>query len=174
MRRASSTGSCRFALDAFLQRLPLDERHDIVEDAVDGTGIEDRENVRVRQLGGDLDFAEEAVGAEGGAHLAAHHLDGDLAAVLEILGQVDDRHAALAEGALDPVAAGEGACGAGRSPGTSVAPVGGRTPASVGVAVPQWRQKSAPSGSGVWQLVHAGAEAGAVIGRGSAWRETFW
>ena len=64
-----------FAVDAFLQRLALDERHDIVEDAVDGAGIEDREDVGVGQLGGDLDFAEEAIGAEGGAHLGAHHLD---------------------------------------------------------------------------------------------------
>ena len=35
-------------------------------------------------------------------------LIGDLAAVLEILGEVDDGHPAFAKGALDPVAPGEG------------------------------------------------------------------
>ena len=35
-------------------------------------------------------------------------LDGDLAAVLEVLGEVDGGHAALAELALEAVAVGEG------------------------------------------------------------------
>ena len=59
------------------------------------------------QGGGDLDFPEEALAAEHGRQLGAQHLDGDLAAVLEVLGEVDGGHATGAEFALDPVAVGE-------------------------------------------------------------------
>ena len=43
-----------------------------------------------------------------GGELRAQHLDGDLAAVLEVLGEIDRRHAALAELPLDAVAVGQG------------------------------------------------------------------
>jgi len=59
--------------------------------------------------GGDgPDLAQEALGADDGGELGAEDLDGDLAAVLQVLGQVDRGHAALAELALDAVAAAEG------------------------------------------------------------------
>ena len=48
------------------------------------------------------------LGAEHGGKLGAQDLEGDLALVLEILGQVDGGHAALAQLALDAVAVGEG------------------------------------------------------------------
>ena len=60
------------------------------------------------QVGGVLDLAEEALGAEDGRELGAEDLEGDLAVVLQVVGQVDGGHAAAAELALDRVPVGEG------------------------------------------------------------------
>ena len=60
------------------------------------------------QVGGDLDLGEEPLGAEHGGELGLEDLDGDLAVVLEVVGEIDRRHAALAELALDAVAVGQG------------------------------------------------------------------
>ena len=60
------------------------------------------------QRGDRLDLAEEPLGADHRGQLGPQHLDRDLAPVLEVLGEVDGGHAALAELALDPVAVGEG------------------------------------------------------------------
>ena len=60
------------------------------------------------QVGGDLDLGEEAVAADDGAELGMQDLDRDLAAVLQVLGEVDGGHAALAELALDAVAVDDG------------------------------------------------------------------
>ena len=57
--------------------------------------------------GGDLDLAGEPLGAERGGQLGAQDLHRHLAVVLQVLGEVHRRHAALAELALDAVAAGE-------------------------------------------------------------------
>ena len=57
---------------------------------------------------GDLDLPQEPSGAERGGELGPQHLDRDLAVVLEVLGEIDGGHAALAELALDAVAVGEG------------------------------------------------------------------
>jgi hypothetical protein len=43
--------------------------------------------------GGDLDFTEEADGADEGGDLRAEHLYRDLAPVPEILGEIDSRRA---------------------------------------------------------------------------------
>ena len=59
------------------------------------------------QLRRDLDLALEARGANGGREIVPEHLDRDLAAMLEVLGEVDRRHAAGAELALDNVLADE-------------------------------------------------------------------
>ena len=45
------------------------------------------------EVGGDLDLGEEAVAADDGAELGMQDLDGDLAAVLEVFGEVDGGHA---------------------------------------------------------------------------------
>jgi hypothetical protein len=58
--------------------------------------------------GDDLDLAIEPLRPEHGAELRSEHLDRHLAAMLQIVGQVDRRHAAVADLALDGVAAGEG------------------------------------------------------------------
>ncbi len=65
--------------------------------------------MRVLQVGGDPDLVEEAFGAQDGGQLGMENLDRDLALVLDIVGQVDRRHAAAAELTLDRVAVGQ--CG---------------------------------------------------------------
>ncbi len=60
------------------------------------------------QPGGDLHFREEAFGAQRGGELGAEDLDGDVAIVPEVAGEVDGGHAAGAEFALDAVASGQG------------------------------------------------------------------
>jgi len=90
------------------QALPFDERHHIVGGAVDLAAIDQAQDVRMLQGGDGLDLAEEALGPDDRGQLWAHHLDRDFAIVLEVLGQVDRGHAALAELPLDAVAVGEG------------------------------------------------------------------
>ena len=51
---------------------------------------------------------EEPLGAEDGGQLGLQHLDRDVAVVLEVVGEIHGRHAALAQLALDPVAVGQG------------------------------------------------------------------
>ena len=111
----------RFAVELGAERLAVDERHHVVEEAVGGAGIEERQDVRVLQRGGGLDFHHEPVGADDGGELGLEDLEGDLAIVLEILGQVHGGHAALAELPLDAVAIGEGGDEAGKR-------IGHRTP----------------------------------------------
>ena len=60
------------------------------------------------EVGGGLDLAQEALGADDGGQFGPEHLDGDLAVVLEVLGQVDGGHAALPELPLEAVAIRQG------------------------------------------------------------------
>ena len=60
------------------------------------------------ELGGRLDLAQEALGAERGAEVRMEHLDRHVAVVLEVVGEIHRRHSARAEFALDAVAAGQG------------------------------------------------------------------
>ena len=60
------------------------------------------------ELGDDVDLAEEPLGAQRRGELGPQDLERDLAVVLEVVGEVDGGHAALAELALDAVAAAEG------------------------------------------------------------------
>ena len=59
------------------------------------------------EVGGGLDLAQEALGADDGGEFGAEDLDGDGAIVLEVVREVDRGHAALAELALDAVAVGQ-------------------------------------------------------------------
>ena len=69
------------------------------------------------EVGGDLDFLEEPLGTEDSSQLGSEDLHRHLAMMLQILGEVDRRHATRPELALDPVAVGEG----GREPGGDLA-----------------------------------------------------
>ncbi len=59
------------------------------------------------EVGGDLDLGEEPVAADDGTQFGVEDLDGDLAGVLQVLGEIDGGHAALAQLALEAVAVGE-------------------------------------------------------------------
>ena len=96
-----------FPREPLPERLALGERHHVVEQAAGLPRVVQRENVGVLEGGGDLDLAEEPVAAEDGRQLGLEHLDGDAAVVLQVLGEKDDRHPALAELALDAVAVAE-------------------------------------------------------------------
>ena len=59
------------------------------------------------QVGGGLDLAQKALGADDRGELWLQHLDRDLAIVLEVVGEIDRRHAAGPKFALDAVVVGE-------------------------------------------------------------------
>ena len=90
------------------ERFAGDERHHVVEQAVGLARVDQRQDVRVLQVGGDLDLGQEPLAADHGGELGVQHLDGDLAAVPQVLGEVDDGHAALADLAVEAVAVGQG------------------------------------------------------------------
>ena len=72
------------------------------------SGVEQRQQVGVLKVGGDLDLGEEALGADDGPEFGLEDLDGDEAIVLEVVREVDGGHAALPELALNAVAVGQG------------------------------------------------------------------
>ena len=84
-----------------------DIRRHVVEGAVRFTRVDERNDVRMGQLGGDADLAKEALGAYRSGEFMLQDLDRNLALVLPLLGQVHGRHTTLAEYALDRVAIGE-------------------------------------------------------------------
>ena len=92
------------AAEAVAERLALDERHGEPQAAGGLARVVDRQDMRVLEPGGELDLALEPLGAEGGGELGEEDLEGDRAVVPEVLGQVDDGHAAAAELTLERVA----------------------------------------------------------------------
>ena len=96
------------AAEPVADRFPLHVRHHVEEEAVRLAAVEERQDVRVLEIGGDLDLAQEPLGADDRRQFRPEHLDGDVAVVLEVLRQVDGGHAARAELALEAVAVGEG------------------------------------------------------------------
>ena len=60
------------------------------------------------ELGRGLDLGEEAFAAEHGAEFGPEDLEGDGAIVLDVVGEIDRRHAAGTELTLQAVAVGEG------------------------------------------------------------------
>ncbi len=88
--------------------LALDERHDIIKEAVGHPGVVQAEDVGMLELGGDADLAQEALGPDGGRQLRLEHLDGHHALVLGVAGEIDEGHPALTQQALNVVMAGEG------------------------------------------------------------------
>jgi hypothetical protein len=61
----------------------------------------------MRKSGGDLDLAQEALGADGAREIGVQDLHRDAAVVAQVLGEVHDGHATSAEFALQPVAVAE-------------------------------------------------------------------
>ncbi len=114
-------------LDARAERIALDEGHDVVQQAAGLARVVEREDVRVAELGGDLDFAQEPLGAQDGREIGAQDLDRDLAMMLEVVGQVDRGHPSAANFLEDGIAGRQARCAAvrerlsGPGPGKGVA-----------------------------------------------------
>ena len=96
------------ALEPVAEGLAGDERHHIVEHAPGLAAVEEREDVRMLQLGRRLDLGQETLGAERGGEIGVHDLDRDLPVVAEVVREMHRRHPALADLPLKAVAVGEG------------------------------------------------------------------
>ena len=83
--------------------LALDERHDVEDKPVDLARIEEREDIRVAEVGRGGDLAQEAFVAERGGEFGAEDLHRDLAVVLEVLGEVHGGHPTGTEFPFDAV-----------------------------------------------------------------------
>src|SRR5262249_28121369 len=86
---------------------PFDIGHHVEDRTLDGAGIKKWKDMRVLQFRGGLDFSEKSLDANELRELAVHDLDGDLAIVTDVVRQVDVRHPATADLALDDVSVGE-------------------------------------------------------------------
>ena len=92
-----------FAIEALAERLAFDVWGDQIQKTVCFVGVEQRQDVRMRQLGGNLDLAQESSAANHGGHFGAKHLDGDVSIVLDAAREVHGRTRTTAELALDLV-----------------------------------------------------------------------
>jgi hypothetical protein len=90
--------------EALTKGVALEVRHDVIQESVRPTRIEERKDVGVLEVGGDPHFLKEAVRAQGGGQLRAEDLQGDQALVAKVLGEVDRSHTAFTEFPLDLVA----------------------------------------------------------------------
>jgi hypothetical protein len=76
--------------------------------------------MRLGEARGDLDLFQEPLDAQGGGEVGPQHLEGHLALVPSVEGEVHRRHAAAADDPANLVALGEG----GRQAGSRVSHVG--------------------------------------------------
>jgi hypothetical protein len=93
-------GKLMLTVDAVAEGLALDVRHDVEQEAVGLAGIEQRQDVWMLEVGCDLDLGQKAF-----SPFRLQDLEGHFAVVLEVVGQVDRGHAALAQFTLDGIAA---------------------------------------------------------------------
>jgi hypothetical protein len=101
-------GQLPIAREPVTQRLSLHEGHHVEEESVGFARVEQRQDVRVSQVRGGVDLAQEPLGAHGGGEFRPQHLHGDMAVMLEVFRDIHGGHAALPELALETVALGEG------------------------------------------------------------------
>ena len=92
------------AIDPVPHRFPVDIRHDVVEEIFHLPRVEHREDARVSEAGGELDFTQEPVRTDGSRHLGQEHLEGHVPLVTQVPGAVDDGHPAAPDLLLEPVA----------------------------------------------------------------------
>ena len=85
------------------QGLAFDVRHGEPEMPGGLARVEYGQDVRVLEAGGQLDLAQEPFGSERCGELRVEHLERYRPVVLQVLRQVDSRHAAAAELALERV-----------------------------------------------------------------------
>ena len=94
-----------FLLDQLSEVLAFDVAHGDVEDPVGFAGVEDRDDVRVVEARCELGLAQEALAEPRVVgELGREQLERRPSLQADLLGQVDDAHAAPADQPLDPVA----------------------------------------------------------------------
>ena len=91
------------AIQPVAQRLAVDERHDVEHRAVHLSRVVQGEDVRMLQVGGGADLGEEPRAADDRGELGLEDLHGDLAVVPEVVGEEDGGHPPRADLALDAV-----------------------------------------------------------------------
>jgi len=85
-----------FPVQLLAKILPFHIRHHVEEERVRLTRIEQRKDVRMLKVGRRLDLGQEAFGAHNGSKFGLQDLQGDLALMFEVVGQIDRGHAAFA------------------------------------------------------------------------------
>ena len=95
------------AVEPRAQRLALHIRHDIKEEPASLATVEQRQQIRMLQVRGDLDLAQEPLDAEHRAEFRLEHLEGDAPFMAQVARQVHGRHAAFADLAVNHVSIGE-------------------------------------------------------------------
>ena len=101
-------GQLLLAMQPLSQRLALHQWHDIVKKRVRLARVVERQNVRVLQVGRDLDLLQEPLGPNHRGQFRPQDLQGHFAVVFYVVREVDRSHAAGADLFLDFVAVGEG------------------------------------------------------------------
>ncbi len=101
-------GQLPLARQPVAERLALHKRHHVEHGAAYLARVVQRQDVRVLEVGRRLDLGEEPLGPDYRGEFGTQDLDRHVALVAQIAGQVDRRHPARAELALDPVAVGQG------------------------------------------------------------------
>src|SRR6185369_5659164 len=89
------------------QRLAAHQRHDVEQHFASASGIVERKDVRMLKVGGNLNFLQESLCAEGLGELGAQNLECDLAMVPEVVRKEDRSHSSFADAPLDPILVGE-------------------------------------------------------------------
>jgi hypothetical protein len=96
-----------FALEPPAKGFTFDKGHDVEQQPVRLTAVEQRQEIRVLQIRRDANLAEKALNAEHGAEVRIQNLERDAAIVPEVAREIDGRHAAGADLALDGIASAE-------------------------------------------------------------------
>jgi hypothetical protein len=89
------------------ERFPLDVRHDVEQQAIRLTAVEQWQQIRMLQVGRDLDLREEALDTKHRSKLRVEHFQSDTAIVSDVAREIDGRHAAAADLTLDGIASSE-------------------------------------------------------------------
>jgi hypothetical protein len=96
-------GELLLTVEPRAQALPLHEGHHIVQQPVRFPRVEQRQEVRVLQVGRDLDLGQESLDTQDRAEFRIEHFQRDGAIVPDISGEVHRRHAPTTDLAIDRV-----------------------------------------------------------------------
>jgi hypothetical protein len=96
-------GQLLFTGQPISKGLPRHKRHHEVEEPVGLAGIKKGYDMGMRQIGGRLDFPEEAFSSQRSCQVGGEDLQGDLPLMAKVLGQEDGGHASASDLSLDRV-----------------------------------------------------------------------